>query len=341
MSYPSISIITGSYNTPITLWRKTLEAVSKQDYPKSKIEHIIMDAGSPEETLNFLHTYKTKIVLRPDLLNKPQVRMSMAIQRAKGDLILLLEPDNILPNTNWLKQMVRPFMDNKNVTGTVSMYNTYEPSMPLFTKYCALFGINDPVLFYLKKSDKLARFQSKYFKGTTLKECDGYTIVRFVKENLPTLGDNGHMVRRNIIMKVNKDPEKFLHTDAFAEIVEKGYTTFGIVHNSIIHFTGSDLGAFFRRRVEYKGRYYDSRKSKRRYLVYDPGSAEDRKNLLLYIVYSLTLIQPLMLSIRGYMVVPEMAWFLHPVVCLLGVFAYGYSEIRNYFQVITSRLNRV
>jgi hypothetical protein len=49
----------------------------------------------------------------------------------------------------------------------------------------------------------------------------------------------------------------------------------------------------------------------------------------------------LLLSIKGYMVVPETAWFLHPIVCFLGVFAYGYSEIRNVlYSVVKRRLHK-
>ncbi len=314
-----------------------LTAIRNQDYPCSKIEHIVMDAGSPKETLDFIKQYNTRVVVRKDLLEKAQVRISLGIQLARGELILILEPDNILPSKNWLQQMVQPFVQNRNVVCAFSKYNTYEASMPAFTKYCALFGINDPLLYYLDKSDKLPRFESEYHKGIERKRTHGYTILSYTKDTLPTLGDNGHMFRRDLIMKVNLNPDTFLHTDAFAMLVEKGYTEFAAVNNSIIHYTGSSIVSFLKRRVEYKGRYYDPLKSKRHYLVYDPHSATDRKNLLLFIIYSLTFIEPLSLSIRGYIAVHEGAWFLHPIACFMTLMAYGYSEVRYGYHRVMKR----
>jgi glycosyltransferase involved in cell wall biosynthesis len=335
--YPSISIVTVSYNTPINLWKKTLDAISSQDYPHSQIEHIVMDGGSTNGTIEFLKRYHAKVVVREDLLFKAVMRMGLGIALARRDLILFLEPDNIMIGRTWLADMVKPFMDHKDIVGSFSMYNGYEPNMPMFTKYCALFGINDPIVYYLGKSEKIPQFLRTYDKGNILYTDDIYTKVQFTRDNLPTLGDNGHMVRRNLIMKVNKDPSKFLHTDAFALLASMGYRTYGVVHNSIIHYTGSDIINFFKRRVEYKGRHYDKLKFRRHYLVYNPHSPEDRKNLVLYIFYSLTVIQPLIVSIRGFIAVPEFAWFLHPIVCFLGVFAYGYSEIRSTYQNFIQR----
>ena len=329
MRYPTISIVTCSYNSPVWLWKKTLHAISMQQFPVSQIEHIIMDGGSTNGTIELLKRYHTKVVVRKDLLFKPVMRMGLGIAQARGDVVLFLEPDNIMIGRTWLRDMVKPFMDHKDIVGSFSMYNGYESNMPMFTKYCALFGINDPIVYYLGKSEKIPHFLRTYDKGNILYTDNTYTKVQFTRGTLPTLGDNGHMVRRELIMKVNRDPSSFLHTDAFALLAGMGFRTYGVVHNSIIHYTGSSVLDFCRRRIEYKRRYYDDKKNKRAYLVYNPYSFRDKKNLILFILYSLTIVQPLMLSIRGFLSKPESAWFLHPITCFSMVVGYGYSEIQS------------
>ena len=163
-----------------------------------------------------------------------------------------------------------------------------------------------------------------------MRERNGYTLVDFNSDNLPTLGDNGHMVRRAVINTVNKNPEEYLHTDAFMELVANGHKLFAVVDNSVIHYTGSSIVSFYKRRIEYKARYFDKQRKKRQYLVYNSDSSADRINLLLFIFYSLTFVQPFILSMRGFLYIPEPAWFLHPIACFLAVCSYGYSELRSY-----------
>lgn len=306
-----------------------LTAIRVQEYPKQKIEHIIMDGGSTNGMHEILRKEHKRVYVRRDLLDKPLSRMGLGISYAKNDLVLLLEPDNIIVGNSWLKQMVQPFCDDQKIVAAYSMHNYAEPDMPMFTRYCALFGINDPLVYYLQKSEKLPQFTATITRGNIIRHTACYSVVEFNRTNLPTLGDNGHMVRRTAIQHTYKNPHEYIHTDAFVRLLRKNKNRYAVVRNSVIHFTGSSLWDYFSRRIEYKRRYFDGKADKRQYLVYDANSSEDKKNLFVYILYSITLIQPFLLSVRGYMQVHDMAWFLHPLVCILGVFAYGYSEARR------------
>jgi len=82
----------------------------------------------------------------------------------------------------------------------------------------------------------------------------------------------------------------------------------------------------------------DEAKGKRVYLVFDPNSSKDRFNLFKYVIYSLTIIEPLMESIRGFLVIPDPAWFLHPLMCILMVFGYGWSEIERKLRIVRDRV---
>lgn len=326
-STPSISIITTTYNANLSLFKQSLESIELQDYPKDLLEHIVVDGGSRNGTLEFARKHNCKVIERNDLASEQETRASLGIQQAKGDVYILLQTDNILTSHGWFKKMVKPFIENKNICCTYSAYNGYKKNMPLTTRYCALFGSTDPALYYLGKSEKIPQNQSRYNKGKIIKETSDYYIVEFNDRNLPTIGDNGHMILRSAINKVNRNPHTYTHTDAIAELVKMGYTQFGIVKNSIIHVANPSILHLIQRRVEVKQKYYDDRRGKRKYLVFNWNSHEDRTRLFKYILFSLTFIVPLFESIRGYMKIKDMAWFLHPVVCFCMLLGYGYSEI--------------
>lgn len=336
--FPTITIVTGTLNPSLSLFESSLLSVRKQRYPRRFIEHIVLDGGSVNGCVTLAKRYGCKTIVHSDPPGVEQVRPAMGIQMAKGDIVLVLESDNIVVGKDWLKKMVKPFLDDDRVVCSFSAYNTYEKDMSLTTRYCALFGSPDPTLYYLKKTEKIRMDQSVYDKGNMIKEAEDYWIVKFNKESLPTLGDNGHMFRKSVMMEVLKDPKTYTHTDAFAQLMMRGHNTFAAVNNSLIHIMNPDVFTLVKRRVEVKVRYTDDRRGWRHYLVFDWQSKKDRWNLIKYVIFSLTFIQPLVLSVRGYLNIRDRAWFLHPIMCFLMVISYGYSEIVFQWKRVFKRL---
>ena len=138
-SLPSISIITPTWNSNLPLFERVLRTLAGQSYPKHLIEHIVIDAGSENGTAELAKRYGCKVSVRSDLKVQEQVRASLCIKMAKHDLILVLQSDNIPISTNWLREMVQPFIDNSDVFCTYSAYNDYEKNMSETTRYGALF----------------------------------------------------------------------------------------------------------------------------------------------------------------------------------------------------------
>jgi len=334
---PSISLVAVTLNANLNDFERVLKSVEMQDYPKSLLEYIIVDGGSTNGTIALAEKYNCIVVNKSGLQQKDEYRLGLGMKKAKGELILILESDNILTSKNWLKEMVQPFLESKDIFCTYSAYNGYEKTMSATTKYCAFFGTPDPTLYYLKKSEKIPLTEKKYNLGKILKETKKYYEVTFSKETLPTLGNNGHMFYKKVIMKVLYDLNTYTHTDAFMELYEMGYTKFGVVKNTIIHIANPNFKKFVARRVEVKKAYYDGRRGKRKYLVYNPAVLQDKINLIKFIIFSLTIIQPLWKSIKGFSKIHDFAWFLHPVLCVLMVFGYGQSEIERYLK-ITKRM---
>lgn len=329
---PSISIITITYNPDPKLFEKVLKALKKQTYPKKLIEHLVIDGGSTNNTAKLARKYKCKVVVRPDLAEGEQERASIGFKMAKGDIILIIQSDNIVTTKDWLYRRVQPFIENKKLFFTFSMHNSYMKGMDVLTRYCALFGLNDPTVYYLNKQDTVRLDQKKYNKGEILKETKDYYIVKFTRDNLPTLGDNGHMFLRSAIKKLKSKDKDYMHTDAIMELLDYGYNTFGVVKNSIIHVQKPDLVRAIKRRVEIKEKFYDKYRGRRKYAVYNPNSVKDRLHLVKFIIFSTTFIVPLFESIRGYIRIRDSAWFLHPVMCLFITTGFAVSEIKFFLK---------
>jgi hypothetical protein len=327
MNKPSIAIVTNTYNPNLSMFIRCLKAVRRQHYP-GKIQHYILDGGSKSDVLAMAANYKCRILHFENDQNEGLSRYYRALAHIHEDMFLFLESDNMLTGTHWLSDMVAPF-NEKNVFSTFSMYNGFDPSDDIITKYFALMGSPDPTLYYLQKSDKLRRDQTIYDKGEVLKDTKKYSVVRFTEINQPVMGDNGFMIRTAILRKVVRKDHPFYHTDGYRELLFMGYDTLGIVKNEIIHVSRPNILDQVMRRVKVKEYFTDTLRGKRTYLVYNPDSPLDRRNLIAFILCSLTVVQPVCVSVKGFLSKPEPAWFLHPIMCFLMVVGYGWSEIKR------------
>lgn len=89
---PLVSIVTPSYNTGRFI-EETLRSVEIQDYPR--IEHIVLDSCSTDETPEILARFPSVRLIRPappDLTAK----MNMGVSIANGDIVSILCADDYL-----------------------------------------------------------------------------------------------------------------------------------------------------------------------------------------------------------------------------------------------------
>ena len=92
-----ISIITISYNAEVTI-EKTLKSIKSQSY--DNIEHIIVDGGSKDNTLEICNSYPhvSKIISEPD--KGVYDAFNKGIKSATGDVIGFLNADDTFYNEN-------------------------------------------------------------------------------------------------------------------------------------------------------------------------------------------------------------------------------------------------
>ena len=156
-----ISIITVTYNSEKTI-KDTIDSVIFQDY--NNIEHLIIDGGSTDKTIDIVKSYGDKIsyfISEKD--DGIYDAMNKGIRAATGDVIGVLNSDDFYPCSHIISDVVNGF---KN----------HDPD--------ALYGdlvYVDPIL-----TDKITRYwKSEQFSFSKIKE--GWTLPHptfFVKKKI-------------------------------------------------------------------------------------------------------------------------------------------------------------
>lgn len=326
LNWPTVSVVIATRDSERTL-ELCLSSVRKQVYPSS-LEIVIADGGSRDNTLKIAKKFRAKIIPVLEHKQNAEYNKGVAVNAAKNDILLMIDHDNILPHKNWLRKMVRPLLEDEQIFGSGVLRFHYDKKMSLVDRYSALLGGADPVPFFFNKSAHQSYlYDGFHLRGKQIKEEKDYIKVKLDPRRLPALGGNGAILKRSLLKKAQSSPDRFFHIDIHVDLARKGYTTYAFVKDTIIHLTNNNFIPFLRRRRYFIEKYHFVDHTKRRYSIYDP--AADQLALIGFVIYASTIIVPTVDAIRGYIKVPDLAWFLHPLMCLGILLVYGITTIKE------------
>lgn len=313
----SISFVVVTYNSGDII-QDCLQSIVTQKYPNDKMEIIVVDGGSKDSTVEIARKYGAKVIF--ENTGRPELATGIGFFEAKNELVANVASDNILPNDHWIGEMVKPFDENDEIVATQPLRYTYVRSASLLNRYFSLFGVNDPLPYYLNKRDRLSFAENTWSLPGRAKDLGDFFLVKYSPKNVPTLGANGFIIRRKVLVESKFKASDFTHhMDVCYELIKKGYDTFGIVKTHIIHQTGYDFLSYFRRRIRYM-RLYFADISQRKYHVY---TKTEKKNLLRFLFYTVTFVKPAFDGIKGYKKIKDVAWFLNPIFCFVTMLVYA------------------
>lgn len=336
MKKPKISFIIPTLNSAKVLG-KCLSSIRSQKYPSSNIEIIVADGGSIDKTIVIAARFGAIIVNNP--LKTAEAGKAVAVKKATGYFIALVDSDNILPHPNWLNRMLRPLIENNNIIGSEPIEFTYRKSGGFIERYSALIGANDPYAFVTGVYDRRNRINFKWTNlnlETHVKK--GYTLLS-LKPNqaIPTIGANGTIFRADFL-KTNLSSDYLFDIDIISSALnmQNNPLLFAKTHTGIIHtFCESSILKFIRKQQRRLTDYY-AYKDIRSYNWQSKGSSGPIK----FSLYTISIALPLLDSLRGFMHKPDWAWFFHLPACSISLATYGLITTKNKFSK-TKQFNRL
>jgi glycosyltransferase involved in cell wall biosynthesis len=318
---PSISIVIPVYNEERNL-PTCLSSVLNQNYPKRLIEIIVVDDNSSDRTLEIAKKFGARILTNGS--KNCERGKSIGLDEARRVLVLFLDADNYLPDTEWLLNMVRPFCENEKLVGAQSAHYHYRPNDSILDRYMALSGTNDPLAFYLGRKDKLAYDELRWTSpGNIVNEDCNYSTIKFSTKDLPTVGANGFLARRDLLLSTDHYPFYF-HIDSIYDLIKMGYDTYAMVYTEIGHNHATSFRTFVKKLIRNAALYFKTYKTLRRYKWY----FSRQRSPYAVLAMSLPLIS-LFDAARGYSKVRDRAWLYHPLACIFVLMGYVGIGVQN------------
>lgn len=332
MHHKMVSIITPTFNSMRTL-DLFFRAVCRQRYPHECMELIFADGGSTDGTLEKIKIFSAQSDIRisvyPNPLRTAEAGKAVGVRKAQGEILCLLDSDNIIPDRDWMERMIKPF-DDTGIVASEPIAYTYRKKDHVINRYCALVGMNDPLCLFLGNYDRYCRITDQWTQVPRKEmDCGEYLSVRFRVEMIPTIGANGFFIRKDALLKHFAGDYLFDIDILWELFLDNANLRVAKVKTGIIHLFCDDIRTFYRKQNRRISDFlYFSDKNGRKY----PWNKLGKGKIVMFSISCITIIPLLVQAGKGYLRKPDLgAWLFHLPACWITLWVYGWGTIRGIF----------
>ena len=217
---PTISLLVPAYNAEKRL-EPSLKNLAKLEYPKDKLDVILIDDGSTDKTAEIASKFDwVKVIHKPN--GGKASALNYGINYAKGELIGVMDDDSY-PDPNSLKKMI-PFFDTQKVGSVTSCILIKDPKKG----WAWLQAIEYAIIIWTRK------------------------LLEYVEGIFVTPGPLA-LYRRNVLVKVGGFDEGNLTEDIEVawRILDNGYIVRMAADARVYTIPPDTLGKWWRQRVRW------------------------------------------------------------------------------------------
>ena len=320
---PSVSIVMATLNAERYL-EECLGAVRAQDYPRDRVEIVLGDAASTDRTLEIARRFEVDTVV-PNPLKTGEAGKAAALRAATGEIVVLLDSDNVVVGRDWLTRMVRPLVEDPELMAAEPRRWAYSRGDHFINRWHALSGVADPVVLFVGNYARESLITGRWTECPVRSEPrDGYERVELDPAFLPTLGANGYVVRRRAFDLVPVGDYLF-DVDHAYELVLAGHRAIALVDAPVHHYFCDGARRFVRKtRRRIDDYHYFSAVGERSY----PWQARQRRGVLRFVASTVTVLPLLVQAARGMRRRRDPAWLFHVAACWITLVVYALGTLR-------------
>jgi glycosyltransferase involved in cell wall biosynthesis len=248
-SKPTVSIVIATYNSGKIL-PKVLDSIQKQTYPRSKIEILVIDGGSTDDTVYIAQKFGCFIIANPKTL--PAWAKYIGYKAARGKYIMYLDSDEVIKNNSSIERKIQVLETNKRVKAVTGSGYVSPSGVSFLNDYVNEFG--DPFSYFYYKLSKDHRFfiPSIKYKYVITDDTHDHVLVDFSKSierpifELVAMGSIVDLAycKKNF-PNIVKEPGLIPHI--FNLLVSKQSQVAIIKKDPLVHYTSTTVKSYLRK----------------------------------------------------------------------------------------------
>lgn len=321
--WPTISVVVPTLNSQRTL-EVSLNSIAKQDYPGS-VEIVLADGGSIDATLKIAESFGAKIV--HNNLKTGEAGKAVGAAHARGKILAFVDSDNVLPDKNWLRRMVQPFLDDPDIIASEPLYFSYRRKDHWLTRYFALLGMGDPLNLFIGNYDKYSFVTNRWTDLDIPSEDKGHYLLLKLGYEIPTIGANGFLIRKSALKKYPVKDYLF-DIDVVRFLAQRAPVKIAKVKIGIVHLFAGNVATFIRKQRRRIRDYFYFQKAG---LRAEPDAQKLEEGKKRFELACVTVLPLLLQMTRGFARERDIVWLFHPVACWITLFVYATESLRQPF----------
>ena len=298
---PRVSIIMPTLNAGALL-ANCLASVARQTYPPDRVEIILADAHSTDNTRKIAAKFGAR-VLDDDGQNMEEGKR-LALRQATGDYIVFVDADNEVTHVDYLELAIQALAANPQALGVESYYLP-SPKMSSFCAYLtALLHISDPISWLMSANPRLVARDGETERWTLPPQSFAYP-----------LGANGFVFRHADLQSVQAD-QKFQDTHVALFLMKSGRREWlRIRGRGVHHYYIQNLWRFVQKRRRATVHFLQVQEK----MAVNWMKEKPPVPLWLAALYCVTVFGPLWHSLRGLVRDHDARWLWHLLACPASV----------------------
>lgn len=274
INYPKVSIIILTLNGGEDL-KRCLTSIKKQDYPKNKLEVVIVDDASEDDSVAASKSFGAKVFIS----GKRDVYLSWAIALHKitGQFTYMIDQDIELRGKDFLKKMVQPLLDDKNIVASFTREGWPKDGQSWITKF---------ISYHPAQCDPLYEFITPPVEGTFKEKRKEYILCQFVLGKVPPFGRMFYRV--DYLKKTqNWKLKRVYDHDLVIKTIKAGYDLFAYVPSAgLYHNHAKSLMHLLKKRARNLHMHYFPSNQTTEYRWLDTNDKHQVLKLMLWVVYA-------------------------------------------------------
>lgn len=270
-SLPKISYCIFTYNEEENI-RDCLTSIFNQDYPKDKLEVIIVDDDSTDNTVTIARAFPVKVLRNGK--RDGDLSATIGFRSATGDLFTAIGADMRFRGRDWFLKMAKPFIENPDIAASITRYYSH-PKESLVTRY-----LNLDVF----QRDLVYQFFSPGIEEVLEERRKGYYICRYRIDKIPPQSHG--LYRMSVMRELLGSKKLWYDMGNLVLLVKNGYVKFAYVPDAgYYHFHADSLSQLLAKRIRNVERsYLRYEKTRGHYKWFDLTNFRDFLKLSLLII---------------------------------------------------------
>lgn len=246
MEEKALTIVVATYNSE-QLLPKVLTSIAEQDFDKSKLEVLIIDGGSSDNTLQIAGSYGCKVIFNSE--REPVNAKFLGLKYASANLVQFLDHDEVLLNRNSLNIKVNIFKLRPDINAVIGSGYANPDKTNAVNAYINEFG--DPFSFFIYRLSKNYIYFHKMLLDRYKLDADfgSFSVFDTTQQKKPVLIElcaSGCVVRTSFLrshLNFVYDHKRFVGQLFY--LITKKSPKFAITKNDpLLHYSADSLAGF-------------------------------------------------------------------------------------------------